>query len=998
MPKIKVRARAVDMLGRQQINGIPTAIHELFKNAHDAYAERAEVDYFRRTRVLVLRDDGYGMTKNDVENRWLTLGTESRIGANRPDFEDAWTSPKNLPRRTIMGEKGIGRLAIGVIAPVTLLMTRAVRPDGLHDLVVALVHWGIFEQPGLDISAIDVPVVEFPGGTLPTRDDIRVLVRHIRDNLEELENDLTSDAIRILNNDLDVVENISPDRLDITLRQFLKKDEKTLSLTDDGYGTHFILLPTAPELNDDIDGGSDRNASALRKFLLGFSNTMTGITPVVRTEFRDHNLDEYPMELIGPRNFFLPEEYEKADHHFNGQFDEYGQFTGTIKIYGQTKPFVCNWPEGHGRSIKCGSFSIDFAYIMGDKKETRLSVEEHKLIMDKLKRIGGLYIYRDGIRILPYGNSDVDFLDIEKRRTLKASDWFFSYRRLFGYIAITHEQNGTLHEKAGREGFRQNQAYRDFRAVLINFFQRLAFEFFRKDAPQGESFRDEKKALTTEAELLEKQKKKADNRRKEFRKFLNLFFQRYEKGEFEHNADGIRQQITSRLERLLTIEDDGDLANEIRNFEAELSNSISELRRDVFISKPRGLALTKKLEQDWAVYQRIAKEIRADIIEPLQTDLFQMIRNATASRISDTQRREAALHVLESQRDSLVRDLSVLRRDAYAATEEMRKTLKQVVRQEFAKFRETVENLLVDFTRKTAQQPDEIEKARIIFEQKVAEVRERETSLLEAIRRQMQDFAEALAERETAEDRTGALEQRCQRLEEQLEFYSDFAQMGMAVGILQHEFEKAAQNMRTTMRDLKPWADGTPELMKIYRGLRASFDHLDGYLKLLDPLGRRLYRTKVELSGDEIRMHLLRIFRQSLDGNGNGITLEASDEFLSRTVTCRSSALLGAFVNIVDNAIYWVTNGAIEEKIIHLDVDDKGFLISNSGPGIEERFRGRIFEFGETTKPGGRGMGLAISKDTLQREGFDIELIQAGSNVRPVFRIRTDVNKKGDKK
>ena len=60
MAEFRVRARAVDMLGRQQIAGIPTAVHELFKNAHDAYAEHVEVDYFRRERLFVLRDDGLG--------------------------------------------------------------------------------------------------------------------------------------------------------------------------------------------------------------------------------------------------------------------------------------------------------------------------------------------------------------------------------------------------------------------------------------------------------------------------------------------------------------------------------------------------------------------------------------------------------------------------------------------------------------------------------------------------------------------------------------------------------------------------------------------------------------------------------------------------------------------------------------------------------------------------------------------------------------------------
>lgn len=45
MAKIRVRARTVDMLGRQQIATLPTAISELFKNAHDAYARQVVVDF-----------------------------------------------------------------------------------------------------------------------------------------------------------------------------------------------------------------------------------------------------------------------------------------------------------------------------------------------------------------------------------------------------------------------------------------------------------------------------------------------------------------------------------------------------------------------------------------------------------------------------------------------------------------------------------------------------------------------------------------------------------------------------------------------------------------------------------------------------------------------------------------------------------------------------------------------------------------------------------------
>ena len=79
MATFKTRARALDMLGRQQIAGLPTAISELFKNAHDADAAHAEIDYYRSDRLFVLRDDGLGMTEEEFLQRWLTLGTESKM-------------------------------------------------------------------------------------------------------------------------------------------------------------------------------------------------------------------------------------------------------------------------------------------------------------------------------------------------------------------------------------------------------------------------------------------------------------------------------------------------------------------------------------------------------------------------------------------------------------------------------------------------------------------------------------------------------------------------------------------------------------------------------------------------------------------------------------------------------------------------------------------------------------------------------------------------------
>ena len=116
------------------------------------------------------------------------------------------------------------------------------------------------------------------------------------------------------------------------------------------------------------------------------------------------------------------------------------------------------------------AISLNLAYVQGSRRDSKLDPELWQEISSKLNRYGGLYIYRDGIRVLPYGNSDFDFLDIELRRAKSASDAFFSYRRMFGVIDLTRDQNSQLREKAGREGFADNEAYRQFREILRELF------------------------------------------------------------------------------------------------------------------------------------------------------------------------------------------------------------------------------------------------------------------------------------------------------------------------------------------------------------------------------------------------------------------------------------------------------------------------------------------------------------------------------------------------
>ena len=77
------------------------------------------------------------------------------------------------PRRRLLGEKGVGRLAIAIIGPQVLVLTRAKRDKALKDTVAAFIHWGLFECAGVDLDQIEIPIRTFSGGTLPNAADLR---------------------------------------------------------------------------------------------------------------------------------------------------------------------------------------------------------------------------------------------------------------------------------------------------------------------------------------------------------------------------------------------------------------------------------------------------------------------------------------------------------------------------------------------------------------------------------------------------------------------------------------------------------------------------------------------------------------------------------------------------------------------------------------------------------------------------------------------------------
>lgn len=963
MAKFLTSARAVDMLGRQQIAGIPTAVSEIFKNAYDAYATTVRGDYFPATKVLTIRDDGIGMSFADFTTRWLTIGTDSKA---RDSTRPLPSVPPGFKIRRQMGEKGIGRLAIASIGSQMLVVTRAREKVGTDEdeVIVALLQWSFFEVPGLTLDDVVIPIRRLRNLSELNYSVIDELTGEIHESINQLGSRIATDRRSRIMNELNALSQ-DPTR-------YLQLNGPNLARNG---GTAFIVIPVNDDLESVITSGVDKEngniVSPFQRFLMGFSNTITDTAQDsdLVTEFILHGKDG-PSDLIDPASFWGPEDFTMTDHTVEGEFDEYGTFAGKVSIYGSEPiDLVEPWISNRGVKTSCGPFRIKFGYVQGEQSGSRLGAEDFALMTSRLQRLGGLYIYRDGIRVLPYGNSDTDYLEMEQRRTLNAGRYYFSYRRIFGAIEIDSNHNPGLQEKAGREGFRENAAYRDFTGVLKGFLVQLAANFFSGKTQDSDEFRRQRQRLKdrftarSEAEVVERKAREA------FATALESRLSQFESGRFAELVAGIVDDAVLAKENGLGA--DGKRVSDAP-FRARAVGELNELLRAFDLTRPPGVGLTAAQEREYGSYVR-ARAQAAEIVDKgaRQLDL-QLSPERYPQADAVTQQHLRVKRAGQDERQLLHEEYERIDRATAAA---VRNTL-DAAQKEVHAFGNTLEKIVSDL-------PNRVSVAKEL--RALGEIRN-EAALR---RRNLQELLQLLSAVEVGSsslvDRT-ALQEQILDLQEQLEGNLELMQLGQAVQIVSHEFEASIRTVRNGLQKLSPWARSTPRLAPIVRDLRASFAHLDGYLRLFTPLQRRLYRQKVVITGNQISEFVHGVFYERFERQN--VRFEVTESFRNWQFRGYPSTFYPVFVNLVDNAIIWASKNHGQTAAVLLDADEDGLLVCDDGPGIRPRDREAIFERGFTRRRGGRGLGLALSRELLARDGWEIDLQSDEAIVGARFRIR----------
>lgn len=446
--------RLITMLGEQLIKNEKIALLELIKNSYDADASWVQIRFINLKKsgaglennensVIEIEDDGIGMTFDIIKDSWMNPASpykyiKKKMGEGRTE-----------KGRIMQGEKGIGRYAAFRLGYTIEIFTRAKQTQSNEIYLKS------------DLSVFD-------------------------DELLAKKGDLSNKPVFIEDVKYEYEIRASPEI--ITQKTLIVQG---LTTERPPHGTLIRVTNLKGNWSED-------------KIHDVFEDCLRLVSPFNKVDF---TIDI----LFNEESIFSAEERDRlanlldiADIKIDGVVDKEGRCKFTLNGKQVEMSLLDDCSDDKSirehffdidgklkRRPECGPFEFKF-YVFDFERRASLasplSDEDKKLI--KSHRT---YVYRDGIRVNPYGDPHDDWLGLDiKRGTYRAGE-YLSNDQVIGYVGITSKDNPDLRDKSSREGLMDiGNAYEDIRKLLLGILGYLNKEL---------------KKLKTEKELREDRRK-----------------------------------------------------------------------------------------------------------------------------------------------------------------------------------------------------------------------------------------------------------------------------------------------------------------------------------------------------------------------------------------------------------------------------------------------------------------------------------------------------------
>lgn len=957
----KTRARTVDHLGREQIADCPTAISELWKNAFDAYARKASLQIFDgKNAVAGLFDNGHGMNRSEFIERWLVVGTESKVVDRSSELQDTL----GLKPRSKQGQKGIGRLSCANLGPLLLLVSKRSNCD----FVAALLDWRIFENPFLNLDDILIPVTEVKEAS-QVLDEMPGLFAKLMSNLEGEEND-SERAKRVKDawkkyDKIDQGPGIksSPSQAiksSILASVFEKRhfEQWDVWSSDSDHGTALLIGDINYDLKVYVEPGIDDAAARGAKDKL-FETLSCFVNPFIdekdpggslwSPEFEyeaKYWIGRHPTMIVGSEKQFSRFDTDPMEHRIEGIINPKGEFIGKVKAFGEWReetyrippPDDLNIPTAKNAAV--GPVSIYIAALEFQSSNSTHEKTQFAKFRELAEKYSGLMVFRDGLRVMPYGRTDNDFFEIDDRRSKNAGREFWNNRQMFGGLAIRQRENPNLKDKAGREGIVDNVAAKTLKALISNVLKRSARDYFGSSS-------DIRKELLPQIREANLEERAREQRNKSRRRNSRLFKQRLK----AHMAT--LPDATTEFETYLSdlqIESEA----EIEAAQDQLANVREQIVDYKLPGAPKNLGTS---EEAYSQYRRHVG-VMAEGVTRLSTQI---------SRALEEIKPESPVEVFEKH----------MRRNSahiHARIRKWKQSIDDLQRAEYDRFKKLVDERnkifhqeLDPVARRVRDEEIELSEAISL----VDDVRARLDAENDNIFPPYIAALESLSQSIDLELLATTSDDEIQKLETELERLNSLAQLGIAVEIIGHELESYDDIIGAGIRRLPEKVQGTAAVEDIQLG----YDGLTDQLRYLSPLKLSGQKVQRWVTGAEIYDYVRKFFKRNFELLH--ISFEASTAFSNIRVFDQPSRLYPVFINLVNNSRYWLAQQHLDSPKIRFDVAGDEIVVSDNGPGVDPSNIESLFSLFFTTKlRGGRGIGLYLCRANLAAGGHRIRYQQ----------------------
>jgi signal transduction histidine kinase len=119
------------------------------------------------------------------------------------------------------------------------------------------------------------------------------------------------------------------------------------------------------------------------------------------------------------------------------------------------------------RRPKCGPFEVQFYAWELWRGEKKYTFGDTAIYEEVIRPNTGVKVFRDGFRVLPYGEEDNDWLGLDSRRVGQFEERV-SRNIMIGIVTITAKDNPQLQDKSDREGLIGNEAFEDFKELVLD--------------------------------------------------------------------------------------------------------------------------------------------------------------------------------------------------------------------------------------------------------------------------------------------------------------------------------------------------------------------------------------------------------------------------------------------------------------------------------------------------------------------------------------------------